>query len=260
MKNSFKKVLFVILIILTNLLFSSAFVFAENYTIHEKIPGQEGSSGVGGEGIDTLQEYLEAAYKFGIAIVAILAVVMIGIGGFMYIVTAAGNAGKLADAKEIITSAILGLIMALLSWLILFVVNPDLVSNTLKGVEFDLYNTTWRNDENADPEICNEDKNLYEVGECSGDYVCWQDTCRNKKSFCTYGEEKFPGVCNETDSIAKEGEECGEVMATNNLSGVCVEGSECIGENSEIWSGKLCVANSICCEGVGGAGLDHYGR
>jgi hypothetical protein len=266
--NIFKKTLFITLLSTAGFLVASNFVSAQKYQIHEKIPGQVGRSGsVGGvdygaEGIDTLQDYLESAYKFGIAIVGILAVVMIGVGGFMYIVTSAGNAGKLADAKEIITSAILGLVMALLSWLILFVINPDLVGNTLKGVELDRDNNAWKNDTDSDPEICNNKLGAYESGECSGSYFCVQDTCvsKNNKICLLADQPKIEGVCHESDPVAEKGDECGITIATQNLSGTCEKGPECGGGRAEIYFGKKCIDGSICCEGAGGANTDHYGR
>lgn len=249
-KDVFVKGVFVILMSTVGFLVVGNFVEAQGeYKIHEKIPGQTGGTDQGGEGVDTLQEYLEAAYKFGIAIVAILAVVMIGVGGFMYIVTSAGNAGKLANAKEIITSAILGLVMALLSWLILFVINPDLVGNTLEGVDFDLYNNTWRNDEIADPNICNEEGAIYEADNCEGDYVCLGDTCRNKKSFCSLiGQPKIEGVCHESDFVSQGDGTCGVLLGNSEeRTGICYP-RECSDGLVETVNGKLCVGiNSRCC-------------
>ena len=179
----------------------------------------------------------------------------------MYIVTSAGNAGKLANAKEIITSAILGLVMALLSWLILFVINPDLVGNVLEGVDLERDNNAWKNDQDPDPDICKDGNELYEAGECAGDYVCAGDTCVPKKNICSLpGHPKVKGVCHQDDPVAKTGDECGVIVATQNLSGTCVEGSSCPGGNSQIFAGKRCVDSSICCEGAGGASVDHYGR
>ncbi len=79
-------------------------------------------------------KYLEGLYKFGIAISAILAVFMISYGAFNYIITSAGNAAKMADSKEMILNAIFGLILALIAFLILFIVNPDLVSGLINDV------------------------------------------------------------------------------------------------------------------------------
>ena len=256
---NFRRVILVGVIFFVGLLGVQNFVSAQGtYQIKEKIPGQYGEIRVGeeGSGIDTLQEYLEAVYKFGIAIVAILAVVMIGVGGFMYIVTSAGNAGKLADAKSIITSALVGLVMALLSWLILFVINPDLVGSSLRSQDVDLDELVrWVNDGEPDA-VCNiEGKPAYERGLCSGDYVCLEvcleDVCEgqcvHKKSFCTIGGLKIEGVCDESEYIAQPGQECGIVQGDQGeLSGSCVETSNCPVGWIPLTAGKQC-ANSICC-------------
>ena len=200
------------------------------YTLHEKIPGQEG--------VNDLQTYLSAIYKFGIAIVALLAVVMIAVGAFMYIVTSAGNASKLANAKEIITSAILGLVMALLAWLILFVINPDLVSGGLNVTNFEM--TQWVSDGEPD-EVCNQNnKVFYERGMCNGDKACDKRECRYKKDICANNpnvEECYGG------GVANAGEGCG-VNGSSGLVGVCR--SDCDGQ-SIASQGKKCNGGNKCC-------------
>ncbi len=93
-----------------------------SYEMFEKIPGQEPAK-------DFL-EYLNTLYKFGIAISAILAFVMISIAAFTIMVSGAGNASKIVDAKSIIGDAVLGLVIALAAYLFLYVINPDFVSAT----------------------------------------------------------------------------------------------------------------------------------
>ncbi|HHX58499.1 MAG TPA: hypothetical protein GX706_01910 [Candidatus Moranbacteria bacterium] len=95
----------------------------------EAIPGQEGNFGQG-RTTDFI-EYLQMIYNFGIALAVILAIFMIAFGAFMYVVGSAGNVAKVADAKSIIMDAILGLIMALTAWLILFVINPDFIKSSI---------------------------------------------------------------------------------------------------------------------------------
>ena len=70
--------------------------------------------------------YLMAIYKFGLWTVGIAAMLMITIGGYMYL-TSAGNNASMQTAKKIIFDAITGLILALVSYLILYIINPDLV-------------------------------------------------------------------------------------------------------------------------------------
>ncbi len=95
------------------------------YTNNENIPGQAPTS--------DLVTYLDNLYNFSIAIAAILAVFMIAVGAFLYIFTSAGNASKIMDAKEMIKNAIIGLVIVLIAFLILFIINPDLVGGTLSG-------------------------------------------------------------------------------------------------------------------------------
>ncbi|MFA5777692.1 MAG: pilin [Parcubacteria group bacterium] len=94
-----------------------------DYTALEPIPGTANT------GAD-LKLYIEAIYKFAIWTVGIAAVLMLTIGGFMYMVSA-GNTSKMDTAKKIVTDAILGLIIALGAYLILYVINPDLVKITI---------------------------------------------------------------------------------------------------------------------------------
>jgi hypothetical protein len=93
------------------------------YESKEAIPGQEKTS--------DFVEYVEGLYKFGVGGAIILAIFMIGVGGFMYVVTSAGNAAKMGDAKSMIMDALFGLVLAMLAYLILYVVNPDLVGGLL---------------------------------------------------------------------------------------------------------------------------------
>jgi len=78
-----------------------------------------------GPNID-LGELLSRLYVFGIGITALAAFVFLTIGGVMY-VTARDNQGQIGRAKDMMSNAIWGLAIALLSWLILFTINPDLV-------------------------------------------------------------------------------------------------------------------------------------
>jgi len=91
---------------------------AYNYVPMEAIPGQNPSS--------DFCSYVQAIYDFGIAAVGICAMFMIIIGGFMY-ASSAGNNASMEKAKGVITDAIIGLILAMGSWLILYIINPDLI-------------------------------------------------------------------------------------------------------------------------------------
>ena len=113
-----KKILFIAIA----LLLPTFSAFAQTL---EQIPGQTSV------GSTDLMGYLNSLYKFGISITGILAIVMVAVGSFGYIVTSVGNTSKMMDAKEKITNALIGLTIALTAYLFLYVINPDLVSGTL---------------------------------------------------------------------------------------------------------------------------------
>ncbi len=102
-------------------------VLGGSYTTHEEIPGQGGVT-------NDFPTFLKMLYNFSIGIVAILAIIMVGVGAFTYIVTSAGNASKMADGKEMIYSALFGLAIALIAYITLFLINPDLISGTIESV------------------------------------------------------------------------------------------------------------------------------
>jgi hypothetical protein len=58
---------------------------------------------------------------------------MIAVGAFLYIFTSAGNASKMIDAKAKIINAMVGLVLVLIAFLMLFIINPDLVKGTLNS-------------------------------------------------------------------------------------------------------------------------------
>lgn len=111
---------FIIAAILTVGFFHFTQAANTTYTPMEKIPGTSFSSAT------TFKQYVEAIYKFGIWTIGIAAMMMIMIGGFMYM-TSAGNNASMGKAKGIITDAIIGLIMAMTAYLLLYTINPDLV-------------------------------------------------------------------------------------------------------------------------------------
>lgn len=72
-----------------------------------------------------LAEYIEALYKYGISIIGILAVITMMIGGILWL-TAAGNDQRIADAKKWVGGSLMGVLIALTSYIILNMINPAL--------------------------------------------------------------------------------------------------------------------------------------
>ncbi|MEK7606731.1 MAG: pilin [Patescibacteria group bacterium] len=78
--------------------------------------------------------YIAAVYSFLLSIVGILAGIMITVAGFEWLL-AAGSSEKITHAKKRIQNAIIGMILALGSYLILQTVNPALTTLSLPPVK-----------------------------------------------------------------------------------------------------------------------------
>jgi hypothetical protein len=88
----------------------------------ENVPGFEAETKSG-----SFVRYVESIYSLGIWIVGICAMFMLAVGGFMYMASA-GNNASVNTAKGVMWDSVIGLVLALVSWLILYVINPDLVN------------------------------------------------------------------------------------------------------------------------------------
>lgn len=122
-------------VLLLFLLLASAFLFfsshpssnvlaAGTYQNQEKIPGASGQT-------SDFIVYMKQIIGFGYATIGILAMFMLSVGAYQYLM-AAGNLAKAESAKNTISSALLGLVLGLMSWVILYTINPDLVS--MRGI------------------------------------------------------------------------------------------------------------------------------
>ncbi|MEI7777176.1 MAG: pilin [bacterium] len=118
-----KKILRIISLATVVLYFKSA--FAEGYQPLAQIPAL-------GDNIDptNLSTYLQHLFEIGIGVAAGLAVIMIVIGGIEYMSTDA--IGGKEEGKDRITSALWGLLLALVAWLILNTINPALLNMNLQ--------------------------------------------------------------------------------------------------------------------------------
>lgn len=85
--------------------------------------------------IPFLGEYIAAIYKYGVAIASIFAVVMIINAGFGWAISG-GEPEKINHAKTRIGQAMMGLFLAVASYTILYIVNPDLVKFKSLRVQF----------------------------------------------------------------------------------------------------------------------------
>ncbi|MFA4998631.1 MAG: hypothetical protein WC514_01295 [Candidatus Paceibacterota bacterium] len=74
----------------------------------------------------TLPELVSYLFTFSVMIAGLAAFSMLVYGGLRYL-TSAGNAATQKDARDTITSAIVGLLLLLGSYLLLQLINPDIL-------------------------------------------------------------------------------------------------------------------------------------
>ncbi len=80
-----------------------------------------------------LARYLRAVFIYFIWVVGIVAGVMVVYAGVRWI-SAAGNPGQIKEAREILDGAVIGVIIALTSVLLLNIINPRRTELTLPGI------------------------------------------------------------------------------------------------------------------------------
>lgn len=82
---------------------------------------------------EAMGKYISGLYSYFIGITAIIATVVLMIGGFQW-VTAGGNTGKIGEAQSWIIGAISGLVLAFGSYFILNLISPNLVNFKIKNI------------------------------------------------------------------------------------------------------------------------------
>jgi hypothetical protein len=80
---------------------------------------------------EKLPDFISSIYSFALTVVGIAVFIRILHAGFLML-TAAGNASKWGDARTKMQNAVIGAILLFAAYLILYVINPDLVSNAFK--------------------------------------------------------------------------------------------------------------------------------
>ncbi len=81
-----------------------------------------------------LTRYIRAIYIYFVWVVGIVAVVMVMYGGIRW-VSAAGNPGQIKEARDIIDNAVIGVLIALVSVVLLNTINPKLTNLALPGLQ-----------------------------------------------------------------------------------------------------------------------------
>jgi len=82
-------------------------------------------SGVNFKTDSDLASTLDFLYKFGISTAVVLSIFMIMFSGVNYMITDSMSGKK--EGKKILTGAVVGLLIALSSWILLNTINPDIL-------------------------------------------------------------------------------------------------------------------------------------
>ncbi len=96
------------------------------YTFLEPFPSTDGTSLTQVSRQDLFARYAQTVFNLSLGVAGVLAVLMLIIAGVQYTLGAVSEQSK-SDAKDRIRSAILGLLIVLAAYLILWTINPDLV-------------------------------------------------------------------------------------------------------------------------------------
>ena len=113
-------------------------------------------------------QYIAAIYRYGVGVAAFLAVIMIMIGGLIWL-TSAGKSGQVETGKDFVKSALFGLLLAMFSFVMLYAINPRLtVFQPLSISSPDLKSPAYGSSQNF---CCNsltgERTELNETGQCN---------------------------------------------------------------------------------------------
>ncbi|MDP3934986.1 MAG: hypothetical protein Q8Q46_02110 [Candidatus Giovannonibacteria bacterium] len=149
------------------------------YNLLQPLPGV-------GQTVDTFPNYIAGIIPFILGLAAVLAVVEIVIGGIEYAVTEAIDSK--ADAKDRITQAILGLLLALASWLILWTINPALVNLHLTIPEL-ILPTQDQTQQQTGPPWTDQEKQVQLSTRPGGTVTCFTyNPAINRRGVRTFGD------------------------------------------------------------------------
>lgn len=166
-----------------------------------------------------LAKYIKALYEYGIYLVGVLALIMIMIGGLLW-VAAGGSPERITLARNIIGGAISGLILGLCSYLLLLTINPALVE--FRPIELTII------------------KGLSQASE-----ICTLEKVKGERVWCgdsfTFNEEK-----NEAGDIIKEDSCMGTYCGGHGVKGAFYFDTICQLDLREgIYVNGICVGTEI---------------
>ena len=187
--NRTKRILFLGIIVCTTMfVLSHTASAAFEYKLLEAFPGFFNK--------DASPEFpamVEAIYKFGIWTVGIAGLLMMTVGGIMYM-GSAGNNATAESAKKIISDSLMGIIVALGAYLFLYVINPNLVYIDINFVSVEVDTFELSEKEQATETAAASTASSIGTGNVPALYQCspeWGSTqygsCKGKSTVCSSG-------------------------------------------------------------------------
>ena len=241
--NRTKKILIAGVIVCVMMFVLSHTASAFEYKLLEAFPGffKKGDS-------PNLPAMILAIYKFGIWTVGIAGLLMMTVGGVMYIGSAGNNAAA-ESAKKIITDSLLGIVVALGAYLFVYVINPDLVNITISFSKATLKST--ETSETSDTTKKETTPTTKTEGACTGTTsgCCKSGTkcadCYNCSDFTnSYANLCYRGASGNTG--CKLNSDLAKKLENASLSSVGAEVSEAWPPTVE--HGSSCHTNGTCAD------------
>lgn len=200
--SNYKKIVLIFLLAIFFLFILVNFSSAAERKLEVKIPGLETDT------LPALPDYIVAIYNFALMIIGLICFGAIIYGGIRYL-TSAGKPAAMADAKDQIFAALLGLIILFSAYLILTTINPELIIFVDSGT-------------GPTAGACNdtdggEDK--LTQGTCTDTYGSYTDSCLDSFSIAEY-------TCNlsGTSCVGLTDASCPS-SHPNCVNGACVAGT-----------------------------------
>ncbi len=132
-----------------------------------------------------LPQLIQYLYEWGVALGGLAVFVVLLYSGFQYLIST-GNPAQITATQESIKSAVIGLVLLLGSWLILYTINPELTTfkplimpepeSLLGNCEF-YYEIDPETGEKKEPPIQRENPQLYCQDNFGDDYECKDNIC-----------------------------------------------------------------------------------
>lgn len=148
--------------------------------LQQPLEGFEGTKEVTGT---TIGEYISAFYRYFAGAAAILATVMLLFSGFQW-VTASGNASRIEKAKATMNGALIGLVLTLTAYVLLYTINPSLVK--WSTLSLGIIPRETLETEKLTTGACPSDSELAKIGDfISNEYVETLWICKDPRVYNT---------------------------------------------------------------------------